>query len=137
MLTLMMFLRRSALLFFTLCVFTPLSVSAESPSQNPFAGDAQAIADGKKHFEGVCAGYCHVTESSTRPGQCPSLFDCEWKNGAKDADIFRIMSDGVPKTQMIGFKGRLPDEMLWKIVAYLRSASKCQQDGKPSAAAAH
>jgi hypothetical protein len=78
-----------------------------------------------------------VTESSTRPGQCPSLFDCEWKSGAKDADIFRIMTDGVPKTQMIGFKGRLPDETLWKIIAYLRSASKCQQDGKPSAAAAH
>ena len=131
---LMMSLRRSPLLLFILCVLSPLSVRAESPIQNPFTGNASAIAEGKKNFEGVCAGYCHVTESSTRPGQCPSLFDCEWKSGAKDADIFRVMSDGVPKTQMIGFKGRLPDETLWKIIAYLRSASKCQQDGKPAAA---
>ncbi|NOT54030.1 MAG: hypothetical protein HOP18_05435 [Deltaproteobacteria bacterium] len=131
----MLVLRRSALLLFTLCVLPTLSVNAESPSPNPFAGDAKASAEGKKMFEGVCAGYCHVTENSTRPGQCPSLFDCEWKNGAKDADVFRIMSDGVPKTQMIGFKGRLPDEMLWKIVTYLRSASKCPPDGKPAAAA--
>jgi mono/diheme cytochrome c family protein len=131
----MMFLRRSTLLFFTLCVLPPLPVRAEAPSQNPFVGDAQATAEGKKTFEGVCAGYCHVTENSSRPGQCPNLFDCEWKNGSSDADIFHIMSDGVPKTQMIGFKGRLPDEMLWKIITYLRSASKCQEDGKPAAAA--
>ena len=128
-------LRRSTLLFFTFCVLTPLPVKAEAPTPNPFAGDAKAIAEGKQTFEGVCSGYCHVTENSTRPGQCPSLFDCEWKNGSTDADIFRIMSDGVPKTQMIGFKGRIPDETLWKILAYLRSASKCQQDGKPAAAA--
>lgn len=134
---LMMFLRRSAFLVFIFLVLTPSPVRAESPSQNPFAGDAQAIADGKKNFEGVCAGYCHVTESSSRPGQCPSLFDCEWKDGGSDEQIFHTVSEGVPKTQMIGFKGRLPDEMLWKIIAYLRSASKCQQDGKPSAAAAH
>ena len=41
---LMMFLRRSPLLFFTLCVLTPLLVRAESPSPNPFAGDAAASA---------------------------------------------------------------------------------------------
>ena len=135
--TLVMFLRRSAFTVCTVLVLIPGLVKAESPSQNPFAGDAQAVADGKKNFEGICAGYCHATESSSRPGQCPSLFDCEWKNGSSDADIFRITSDGVPKTQMIGFKGRLPDETLWKIIAYLRSASKCQQGGQPSAAAAH
>lgn len=135
MLIFTMFLRRSVVFIFTFCVLAPLSATAESPSQNPVAENPQAVAEGKKTFEGVCAGYCHVTENSTRPGQCPSLFDCEWKSGSSDADIFRILSDGVPKTQMIGFKGRLPDEMLWKIIAYLRSASKCQQEGKPAEAA--
>jgi len=134
---LMMFLCSSALIVCTVLGLTASPLRAESPGQNPFNGNPQAIKEGKTSFEMICAGYCHVTESSTRPGQCPSLFDCEWKTGAKDADIFRVLSDGVPKTQMIGFKGRLPDEMLWKIIAYLRAASKCQQDGKPSAAAAH
>jgi hypothetical protein len=45
------------------------------------------------------------------------------------------MQDGVPKTEMIGFKGRLPDDMLWKILAYVRSASKCAEGG--AAAPAH
>ena len=130
-----MFLRHSPLIIAALCVLSPMRVRAESPSQNPFAGNPQAIKEGKTNFEMICAGYCHVTETSTRPGQCPSLFDCEWKDGGTDEQIFHTISEGVPKTQMIGFKGRLPDEMLWKIIAYLRSASKCEQGGKPAAAA--
>jgi mono/diheme cytochrome c family protein len=105
-------------------------------TKNPFAGNAEAIATGKATFEAVCAGYCHSTESSNRPSQCPSLFDCEWKNGSSDEEIFHTVTEGVPKTQMIGFKGRLPDDMLWKMIAYLRSASKCQS-GKPATAPAH
>jgi hypothetical protein len=47
------------------------------------------------------------------------------------------MQDGVPKTEMIGFKGRLPDDMLWKIIAYMRSASKCKDGGAAAPAPAH
>jgi mono/diheme cytochrome c family protein len=98
------------------------------PAKNPFAGDAKAVAEGKGVFEGVCAGYCHATEKTSRPGsRAPSLFDCEWKHGADDAAVFKTLQDGVPKTEMIGFKGRLPDDMLWKIIAYVRSASKCKE----------
>jgi mono/diheme cytochrome c family protein len=112
------------------------STLAQTPAKNPFAGDAKAIAEGKGIFEGVCAGYCHATETTSRPGsRCPSLFDCEWKYGKDDAAVFKTMQDGVPKTEMIGFKGRLPDDMLWKILAYVRSASKCAEGG--AAAPAH
>ena len=129
------FLPSCSLIIVIFCILSPLLARAESPKPNPFAGNPQAIKEGKTNFEMICAGYCHATESSSRPGQCPSLFDCEWKDGGTDEQIFHTISEGVPKTQMIGFKGRLPDEMLWKIIAYLRSASKCQQDGKPAAAA--
>jgi cytochrome c oxidase cbb3-type subunit 3 len=121
-------------------LFTLFTLSAPvdaqtPPTKNPFAGDAKAIAEGKGMFEGVCAGYCHATETVSRPGsRCPSLFDCEWKHGGDDAAVFKTMQDGVPKTEMIGFKGRLPDDMLWKIIAYVRSVSKCK-DG--AAAPAH
>jgi cytochrome c oxidase cbb3-type subunit III len=120
---------------FTLSV----AVHAQTPpAKNPFAGDAKAIAEGKGIFEGVCAGYCHATETTTRPGsRCPSLFDCEWKHGSDDAAVFKTMQDGVPKTEMIGFKGRLPDDMLWKIIAYMRSASKCKDGGAAAPAPAH
>jgi len=124
---------------FGLLVMSGAPARAETPvknaQQNPFTGNAEAIAVGKVTFEAVCAGYCHATETTKRPGQCPNLFDCEWKHGKSDGEVFHSLSEGVPKTQMVGFKGKLPDEMLWKIVAYLRSASRCKD--KPAAAAAH
>jgi mono/diheme cytochrome c family protein len=104
--------------------------------KNPFTGNAEAITMGKTIFEATCAGYCHSTESSRRPGRCPNLFDCEWKYGNSDGAIFYSLMQGVPKTEMVGFKGKLPDEILWKVVAYLRSASRCQEN-KPAAAPAH
>jgi len=124
-------------MFFLCLVFAGSVTRAEVQNdKNPFAGNAEAIATGKATFEAVCAGYCHSTENSNRPGQCPILFDCEWKYGSSDGEIFHTVTEGVPKTQMIGFKGRIPDDLLWKIIAYLRSASKCQ-DGKPATAPAH
>lgn len=96
----------------------------------------EAIAFGKTTFEAVRAGYCHATAEAKRNGRCPNLFDCEWKHGSSDGEIFHAITEGVPQTEMVGFKGRLPDEVLWKIIAYLRSASQCQ-DSKPAAEAAH
>ena len=46
-------------------------ILAQTPAKNPFAGDAKAIAEGKGIFEGVCAGYCHATETTTRPVRLP------------------------------------------------------------------
>lgn len=105
------------------------SARAESPAdlKNPFSNDAAAIAFGKTIYEATCTGYCHTTAAAKRVGRCPNLFDCEWKNGSTDGDIYHIINVGVPNTEMIGFKGRLPDEMLWKITAYIRSASQCTE----------
>jgi mono/diheme cytochrome c family protein len=46
------------------------------------------------------------------------------------------MTNGVPQTEMQGFKGQLPDEMLWQVIAYIRSVSQCQEE-KPAATSAH
>jgi len=124
-------------LFTFLCILVlSCTASAESPAdqKNPFTGDAAAIAFGKTIYEATCTGYCHTTAAASRVGRCPNLFDCEWKHGNTDGEIHHIVDVGVPNTEMVGFKGRLPDEMLWKITAYIRSASKCQ-DGQAVAPA--
>lgn len=127
------------LLFFIPLLF-PLVFSAHAQAQspatekNPFAGNAEAIAFGKTIYEATCTGYCHTTATSNRPARCPNLFDCEWKHGGSDGEIHKTMNLGVPSTEMVGFKGRLPDDMLWKITAYIRSASKCA-DGQGAAPA--
>lgn len=107
----------------------PTAGYADEAQTNPVAGDAAAIAEGEMLFEAVCAGYCHVKAGADRDGKCPNLFDCEWKNGeGTDAEMFKVVSDGVPKTEMVGFAGQLPDDMLWQILAYVRSASQCKED---------
>ena len=109
--------------------FAPMMGYADETQTNPVAGDVAAIAEGEMLFEAVCAGYCHVKAGADRDGKCPNLFDCEWKNGkGTDAEMFKVVSDGVPKTEMVGFAGQLPDDMLWQILAYVRSASQCKED---------
>lgn len=116
--------------FFCVLVFR-VSARAQAPAdqKNPFTGDAEAIAFGKIIYEATCTGYCHTTATAQRTARCPNLFDCEWKHGGTDGEIYHIINVGVPNTEMVGFKGRLPDEMLWKITAYIRSASQCK-DGQ-------
>ena len=109
---------------------------ADDAVKNPVAGDAAAIAEGEMLFEAVCSGYCHVKADADRDSKCANLFDCEWKNGSgSDAEMFKVVSEGVPKTEMVGFAGQLPDDMIWQILAYVRSASKCEGGEKPAAAA--
>ena len=118
-------------------VCLPTTGRAADAVTNPVAGDAAAIAEGEMLFEAVCSGYCHVKAEADRDSKCANLFDCEWKNGSgSDAEMFKVVSEGVPKTEMVGFAGQLPDDMIWQILAYVRSASKCTTDAKRAAAAA-
>lgn len=99
-----------------------------------YAKDPAALERGKLLFVGSCGGYCHSTRDEERPA--PSLFDCAWKHGGTDEDIHRSIAKGIEGTLMPGWVKALPegDEDVWKIVAYLRSASSCKKD---AAAAAH
>ena len=106
------------------------SVPQAPPAESPAAlylRDQAAVSRGKKIFIGTCGAYCHSTHNVER--DAPSLFDCEWKNGGSDEAIFASISDGVPGTRMPAWKGALPqgDDDIWRVVAYLRSASTCTQ----------
>lgn len=96
----------------------------ESPAAR-FEKDPAAVNRGRRIFIGTCGAYCHSTHNVER--DAPSLFDCEWKNGGSDEEIFKSISDGVPGTRMPAWKGALPegDDDIWRVVAYLRSASEC------------
>ena len=87
--------------------------------------DPAAIERGKEIFAGTCGAYCHkMTDAQS---DAPNLFDCTWLHGGSDQEIFNTISHGVPKTRMVPFADALPDEDIWKIVAYLKAQSKCPQ----------
>ena len=102
----------------------PPPAAAESPVAR-YAKDPAAVERGRLIFIGSCGGYCHDLHGAERAA--PSLFDCTWKHGGSDEEIFHTISEGVPGTQMPPWKNGLPGgaEDIWKVVAYLRSASTC------------
>jgi mono/diheme cytochrome c family protein len=110
-------------------IFLGLLVSCGGEPQTPaeptvveaFMADPEAVGRGRALFAGSCSGYCHRIQ----PGESDALFlfDCEWKNGGSDQEIFDTVTNGVPNTRMVGFGSNFPegDDDLWKIIAYLRS----------------
>jgi mono/diheme cytochrome c family protein len=100
------------------------------PTESPAAAylrDPAAVNRGRLIFVGTCGAYCHSTHDVER--DAPSLFDCEWKHGGSDQEIFVSISEGIPNTRMPAWKGALPqgDDDIWRVVAYLRSASECKR----------
>ncbi|PCH63022.1 MAG: hypothetical protein COC19_01840 [SAR86 cluster bacterium] len=110
---------------FSLVALLGLVACSESEPPEPtvveaFMNDAEALARGEALFVGTCSGYCHTLERSDTDALF--LFDCQWKHGGSDEDIFNTVTDGVPSTRMVGFGDNFPQgaDDLWKIIAFLR-----------------
>jgi cytochrome c oxidase cbb3-type subunit 3 len=98
-----------------------LTQEDKSARSNPFAGDAAAIELGRVQFRMSCAG-CHgLRATGGRSG--PDLTRGTFAAGNSDADLHRVISDGIAGTEMPAFGGRLQDDDQWRVVAYLRSLS--------------
>ena len=94
---------------------------AEEDPATRYLADAEALERGRGVFVGTCSGYCHA--EGIEVGDAPDLFDCEWRYGSSNQDIFNTIAEGVPNSRMIGFGGKLPDgdDDIWKVIAYLKS----------------
>jgi putative heme-binding domain-containing protein len=93
---------------------------------NPFAGNAEAAADGRKLFLQSCAT-CHGATGEGAEGQVegmrpPDLTRGEFKAGRRDEDLFRVISEGVQGTLMPSFKS-LGTDQIWRLVVFVRSLS--------------
>jgi cytochrome c oxidase cbb3-type subunit III len=97
--------------------------------KNPYEGNAQALAEGREYYGWFnCAG-CHGGAGGGGIG--PPFADDDWIYGGKPGNVFQSIVQGRPNG-MPAFAGRLPDEQVWKIVAYVRSLSGTE--GVPSRA---
>lgn len=101
---------------------TAAEPEAASSPVAAYLDDPAAITAGRRMFRAVCTGYCH----STTPGvtkDAPNLFDCNSDHGDSDADLYRVIAQGVPDTEMLPFDGKIPEDTIWKVIAYVRSNS--------------
>jgi cytochrome c oxidase cbb3-type subunit 3 len=95
---------------------------------NPYAGDAAAAATGRQLFVGMnCAG-CHSAYAGG--GMGPSLRDSLWIYGSDDRQIFSTIAEGRPYG-MPAWGGRLPDDIIWKLVTYIRTLGTPAEPAKP------
>jgi cytochrome c oxidase cbb3-type subunit 3 len=78
-----------------------------------------AVSEGKRLYTWFnCVG-CH---SHGGGGMGPALMDDRWIYGSAPEQIFQTIIQGRPNG-MPAFGGRIPEQQVWQIVAYVRSLS--------------
>ena len=87
-------------------------------ASNPYAENAVALAEGRDLFvQFNCAG-CHGGHAGG--GMGPSLRDKSWIYGDSDAHVFSSIAEGRAHG-MPSWGRQLPEEHIWKLVAYVKS----------------
>ena len=91
--------------------------------------NAYAVSQGKRLFRWYNCSGCHANGGG---GMGPPLMDDKWRYGAEPAQIVATILQGRPNG-MPSFGGRIPEDQVWQIAAYVRSMSgQLRTDVAPS-----
>jgi cytochrome c oxidase cbb3-type subunit 3 len=88
---------------------------AQADDQN-----AYQISEGKRLFQWYNCSGCHANGGG---GMGPPLIDDTWIYGSEPQNIFQTIREGRPNG-MPSFRGKIPDEQIWQLVAYVRSMGR-------------
>src|SRR4051812_980866 len=80
---------------------------------------AYAVSQGQSLFNQFNCSGCHAHGGG---GMGPALMDDQWTYGSEPANIFATIMEGRPNG-MPAWRGRIPEQQGWEIVAYVRSLS--------------
>jgi mono/diheme cytochrome c family protein len=94
----------------------------EARTLNPFAGDPQAIEEGGKLYSSNGCSGCHGAGGGG--GMAVALLDDTWVFGSDDETLYKLMKGQIPRQTMPKTWANLPDEQIWKMLAYVRSLYK-------------
>lgn len=99
-------------------------LQAGSPSQpgsiaSPFRGNAYGLSEGKRLYVAYNCSGCHAQGGGAIG---PALMDHRWIYGSRPDQIFSTIIEGRPNG-MPAFGGRIPEQQVWQIVAYVESLS--------------
>ena len=100
-----------------------------SSGKSPYDYNAQAISQGKQLFEWFNCSGCHAQGGGSIG---PALMDDKWIYGGAAENIYATIVEGRPNG-MPSFRGRIPPQQVWQLVAYVRSMSgQVSKDAAPS-----
>jgi cytochrome c-L len=91
----------------------------QATGENVYVGRADAIAEGKEHYEAWCQS-CHLADGSGRIG--PSLIDDQYnyERTKTDVGVFEIIFAGGTGA-MQPFRERLTQDQILKVIGYLHA----------------
>ncbi|MFZ0201773.1 MAG: c-type cytochrome [Candidatus Sulfotelmatobacter sp.] len=100
------------------------ATASAADERNPFAGDTKAAKAGEYEFRINCA-LCHGL-GAHGGGRGPDLTRAQKKHAHSDAELFQVISNGIPGTAMPanGTNGQgvgMTDAEIWQIITYIRS----------------
>ena len=88
-------------------------------AKNEYEQNAYAMSEGKRLFDNYNCSGCHFHGGG---GIGPPLMDDKWIYGSAPQNIFETIVEGRPNG-MPAFAGKIPDDQIWQLVAYVRSMS--------------
>jgi cytochrome c oxidase cbb3-type subunit 3 len=100
----------------------PLDVS---PMLARYERNAYALANGKRLFGWYNCNGCHANGGG---GSGPALMDDVWIYGGDPVTVYQTIVGGRPNG-MPAFGGRIPEDEIWQLVAYVRSLSGLASQG--------
>jgi len=92
-----------------------------------FSGVTNAEKSAEQLYKRLCIA-CHGPELTGSFGS--SLVDDEWKHGATDADIAKVIKEGVIKKGMPPMGRSLSDEQITAMVVFIREKGKAASKEK-------
>jgi cytochrome c oxidase cbb3-type subunit 3 len=91
----------------------------EDPRAALYDGNTQAISMGARLFDWYNCSGCHFHGAG---GIGPALINPQWRYGGRIDQIHETLVQGRPNG-MPSWGGKIPDDQLWQISAYVRSLS--------------
>ncbi|HEY0526914.1 MAG TPA: c-type cytochrome [Stellaceae bacterium] len=88
-------------------------------TKNDKEDSAYAVAEGQRLFRSYNCNGCHANGGG---GMGPPLMDDKWIYGSDPANVVATILEGRPNG-MPSFRGKIPDDQVWELAAYVRSMS--------------
>jgi cytochrome c oxidase cbb3-type subunit III len=94
-------------------------LEARSGKGKEYENNAYHLSQGKKLFSWFNCTGCHANGGG---GSGPPLMDDKWTYGGEIENIVATIREGRPNG-MPSFRGKVPDDQIWELAAYVRSMS--------------
>jgi putative heme-binding domain-containing protein len=113
---LMAFAARALPFSLAIAVWTGSAAAQTSELKNPVEGQPKAIERGEYVYKKRCST-CHGFDA--RGYRAPDLTAGPYSRGTSDAQLFRVIMRGIPRTEMPA--NALDEDDAWALIAYIRT----------------